>query len=139
MFNSITVSFTLGEIFGLSFLLYGIALTTRIDFFRGLIQQLDPKSPALMAHAMLCVVLGLFLVDIHAIWKLDGRVVVTLICWAFLTKSILWLFASEKMVPIIQRIFAGVGYYYVTAVCLLVGTIILSSDFFRAIHRGLTI
>lgn len=136
MVDNYIISFVLGAIFGLYLLLVGIALMNRVVFFRTLVQKMQADDPALMAFAMLGLALGIVLVGIHTVWVANARVLITLLCWLFLLKSIVWIFASDRVVPLIKRVFSGIGYYYICAGTTIFGATLLGSTFYRFVRHG---
>ena len=121
MFGTVFDSFLLSQIFGLYLIISSIIMLSRANFYRHLVRYIDLQHGTLIIGASFGLLLGLFLVDAHNIWILKPRVVVTLFCWFILIQSLLWLSIPEKMLVLVKRVYAGVGYYVLVYAMLVIG------------------
>lgn len=121
MFASLFYSFVLSQIFGLYLLITAILLLSRAGFYRQVIAQLKPTDSSIVVGASLGLLFGLALVDTHNIWNQYPRVLVTLLCWVILLKSILWLAFTDKMLAFTQKLCQSRLYYGIAIFMLLLG------------------
>ncbi len=114
MFETILDSFLLSQVFGLYLVITAIIMLSRVDFYRDLVKHLDLRNGTIIIGASFGMLLGLLLVDLHNVWIMKPRVVVTVICWLILIASVCWLSVPELMLAWMRKIYAGRGYYLLT-------------------------
>jgi len=130
MFGSLFHSFVLAQIFGLYMLIMAIVMLSRVNYYREVIQGIQPHTPIIPISAASGLMLGLFLVIIHNIWVMEPRVIVTLICWFILIKSVLWLAIPEHMLTWAKRTYAGSGYYIIAVIMAVLGILMMTKGFY---------
>lgn len=140
--NALVTSFILSQVFGVYLLIIAIVLLSRVQFYRDIINQLQPNNPCLILAASLGLFLGLLLIDLHNVWVLAPRVIITVLCWAIFIKSLLWLAMPEKMLVLVQKIYSGFGYHLTVLLFMIFGIILILRGFYlyeihQFIHPGL--
>ncbi len=135
MFSHLFHTFLLSQIFGLYMVVMAIILLCRMRFYRSIVAGMKAQSSALIICASFGLLLGLFLVLIHNFWVMEPRVVITLLAWFILIKSILWLSLPEQMVAMSQKLFSGMGYYFVVLILAIVGIFLMTKGFYLSIHH----
>lgn len=130
MFGALFHSYLLAQVFGLYFIITAIILLSRVRFYRDIIYNLHAKDSAIMFGSSFALLLGLLLVIVHNFWVWEPRVVVTLIAWFILIKSVLWLSLPEGMLRWSKKMYGGAGYYVMVAVLLIVGIFLLTKGFY---------
>ena len=136
MLNSSQVqSFVLSQIFGLYLIIMGILLYSRVDYFRQLVRNLKPHDSIIFLAASMGLFFGLCLVNFHNVWEFKPRVVITLICWYVLIKSLVWLAMPEEVLAYTQKIFAGSRYYWFTGTVMAVGVVLVGRGFVLYLTR----
>ena len=134
MLGSLLYSFFLSQIFGLFLVITSILMLSRVEFYRKLVHDMKPDNSIIIVGGTIGLLLGLCLVDIHNIWVLKPRIVVTILCWIILIKSLLWLSAPEKMLSMTKKLYAGIGYYILVLFTTLFGVVLMARGFYLYIH-----
>jgi len=134
IFSHLFHSFLLAQLFGLYMVIMAIILLCRVRFYRSLVAGMSAQSGGLIISASFGLMLGLFLVLIHNFWVMEPRVVITVVAWFILIKSILWLSLPEQMLVMSQKLYSGVGYYIVVLFLAIVGIFLMTKGFYLPIH-----
>ena len=134
--NLLMHSFLFSQVFGLYFVIMSIILLSRADYYKALIGKLKKPGSGIVMTASLSLFIGLFLVVTHNIWTFQPRVVVTIICWLFVIKSVLWLVAPERMLRGFQKIWAGNGHYILTVSGIIIGVYMMTRGFYLFMERA---
>ena len=121
MFASLFYSFVLSQIFGLYLLITAILMLSRAAFYRQVIAKLKPTDGSIVLGASIGLLFGLALVDTHNIWDQYPRLLVTVVCWLILLKSVLWLSFTDGMLRLTKKLCQSRMYYVMTTVMLLLG------------------
>ena len=130
MGNSSVESFLLAQTFGLYMTIQAIILLSRASYYRELIAKMKEPGFASLVGCSITLMLGIFLVLIHNVWVMHPRVMVTVVCWIILIKSILWLAAPERMLNIAKRACAGKGYHIAVVLMGCFGLSLISKGFY---------
>ncbi|RUR16118.1 hypothetical protein [Legionella septentrionalis] len=130
MFGPMFHSVVLAQVLGLYFTVIAIILLSRKTYFQALVLEMRPDGAQMIVAAAFGFLLGLFIVVTHNIWVLEPRVLVTIIGWIILIKSLLWLALPERMVSVSKNMYSGPTYYVIAAIVLIVGLILLIKGFY---------
>ncbi|GGI81543.1 hypothetical protein [Legionella impletisoli] len=130
MFGALFHTFVLSQMFGLYLVIMAIIMVSRTKYYRDLILRLDPFDPAIAIGASYGLMLGILLVVIHNIWAWEPRLVVTILSWVILIKSVLWLSFPVKMSAWAKKVYLGPGYYVLALVMVVVGVFLLTKGFY---------
>ncbi|MCH9756923.1 MAG: hypothetical protein K0U37_07020 [Gammaproteobacteria bacterium] len=130
MIGSHFQSFLFGQVFGLYFVIMSIIFLSRADYYKALIAKLEAPASGVMMSASIFLFIGLFLVLVHNLWLFKPVVMVTVICWLFVIKSVLWLAAPERMFKMTQKLWAGKGHYYLFSFMLVLGVFMMARAFY---------
>ncbi|MDF1678409.1 MAG: hypothetical protein P1U32_06930 [Legionellaceae bacterium] len=130
MIGSYFHSFLFSQVFGLYFVIMSIILLSRADYYKEMIANLKTLGIGSMMAASLALFIGLFLVVLHNIWVLQPRVLVTILCWAIVIKSVMWLCIPVRMLEMLQKMWAGRGHYYACVVMFLLGVFMMARGFY---------
>lgn len=128
-FHSLLIS----QIMGFYFLIIAIVLLTRADYYRNLLINLHEGGYAVFVGAAVSLILGILLVLVHNLWVWNEQVLITILAWLILLKSIAWLAFPEKMMTFGRSFYAGPGYYVAVAIALILGVILLAYGFYLSI------
>jgi hypothetical protein len=140
MLGSSLHSFLFAQVFGLYFVIMSIIMISQADYYKAMIGKLNAPPPGMMMTASLSLFVSLFLVVTHNIWIFGPRVYITLICWLFLIKSVLWLAVPEKMLQMLKKLWAGRGHYVVCVVMMIVGMYMMIRGFYLFMnHSGVAL
>jgi hypothetical protein len=120
----------LAQIMGLYMVIMPIILIQRRELYRNLLRGVDKPNLALMTGASIGLILGLILVDVHNIWVWKPQIVITLVSWLVLIKSILWLSMPERMLTLCKKMSKSPWLYVQLAITGLVGIFLLAKGFF---------
>jgi len=123
-------TFFLAQIMGLYMVVMPIILLQRRELYRKIISGIDKPNLALMLGSTFGLVLGLVLVDVHNIWVYEPQVVVTIVSWLILIKSVLWLAMPEKMIALCKKTTKSEWFYVQIGVTTLLGIFLLAKGFF---------
>lgn len=130
MFGELFHSYVLSQVFGLYLLFMAVILLSRTTYYRMLVKDMPVQSPGLLTSASYGLMLGLLLVVIHNTWVWEPRVLVTLIAWFIVIKSLLWLAFPEKMLACTQKAVASHFYYVIIALMFIMGILMLTKGFY---------
>jgi uncharacterized membrane protein len=125
MFHSII----LAQILGLYLFIISILMLARPGHFRDVVDNLKPESGALLVGGALSLLFGLMLIVIHNIWIWDFKVLVTVIAYITVIKSIMILAFPAKVIELTQKCYSGMGYYASCVISLIVGFILIGEGF----------
>ena len=130
MFGPFFHTVLIEQIFGLYLLIMALIFLSRVSFYREVVRNMKATSGAVFLSSSFGLLLGLFLVVIHNFWMWEPRIVVTILCWVVLIRSILWLAFPEKMVERTKIIAAGPGYYVVLILLAILGVFLMTRGFY---------
>ncbi|WP_133129343.1 hypothetical protein [Legionella yabuuchiae] len=130
MFGALFHTFVLSQVFGLFLVIMAIIMVSRTKYYRDLILRLDPFDPAIAIGASFGLMLGILLVVIHNLWSWEPRVVVTILSWFILIKSVFWLSFPVKMTAWAKKVYLSPWYYVVAVVMVVVGVFLLTKGFY---------
>ncbi|MGP0057959.1 MAG: hypothetical protein ACLPID_01525 [Beijerinckiaceae bacterium] len=91
-------SIFIAKLLGPVFVLVGIALLFRPQAFRVLLQEFIASHVLIYLAGVLGLLGGLALVLTHNVWLLDWRLIVTLIGWLTLVRSVVTIFQPQLIV-----------------------------------------
>lgn len=130
MFSAYLHSYIISQILGLYLVIMAIILLARAKFYRNLIMNLDKNYVSVMVGSAFGLVIGLIIVALHNLWVSNIHILVTIIGWLILIKSITWLSVPERMVLWSKRISAGSGYYVMIAFMGIIGVLLLAKGYY---------
>ena len=130
MMNPSLHSFLFAQVFGLYFVIMSIIFLSQANYYKTMIGKLKTPPPGIIMSASLSLFLSLFLVVMHNIWIFGPRVYITLICWLFLIKSVLWLAAPERMLHLLKKTWEGRGHYIACVFMMIVGMYMMVRGFY---------
>ena len=130
MLGSHLHSFLFSQVFGLYFVIMSIIFISRADYYKALIAKIKTPGSGVMMTSALCLFIGLFLVVMHNIWEFKPRVVVTIVCWLFVIKSVLWLASPERMLKLAKKMWKGKGHVVMCVVMLFFGIYMMTRGFY---------
>lgn len=119
-------SLLLAQVIGFYLVVMAIAMLARADYYQPLIK--NTKSPGLpiLVIAAFSLIIGTFLVLTHNIWTWNFELLITLIGWLIVIKSIFWLIFPEKMLSLALCCYQGWGYYTAAVISGIIGLIFLA-------------
>lgn len=119
-------SLVIAQVLGMYFVIMALVMIARADHYRALIAKLQPDSGIVPLAASVGLVFGLLLVVVHNLWLWESEVVITVIAWLILIKSVLWLAIPERMVTFSRVIYSGNAYFIVAVITGLIGIALLT-------------
>lgn len=123
-------SLFLAQIMGLYMIIMPIILIQRRDLYRNILRGVEKSSLTLMMGGTFWLIVGLILVDLHNIWEWRPLVVITIVSWIILIKSILWLSMPEKMLAWCKKISQSSWFYLHMGITALLGVFMIAKGFF---------
>lgn len=118
------------QVMGLYLVIMGIIMLSRASYYREMIRHLKVGSSTIVLASVAGLIMGISLVLVHNLWTWQPEVLVTLVAWGILIKSICWLSFPEYMVNMTQKMYSGWGYYTVIAVAGIVGMVLMTHGFY---------
>ena len=82
------LSLFLAKLFGLTLIIYAIAIFMRPQLMNTVVKDLKPDSFLMLMAGLVGIVGGLSIILTHNLWTQDWRVLITLFGWAALLKGI---------------------------------------------------
>ncbi|KTC65679.1 Integral membrane protein (PIN domain superfamily) (plasmid) [Legionella adelaidensis] len=122
-------TFLIGQIVGLYMVIMAIIMIARARYYRELIQDIRADSIEIFFSASVWLFIGIMLVVLHNIWVMGPPVIVTVIAWLILIKSVFWLAIPEMMLRWTRNLYSGSGFYVVAVIAAIFGVILMSSGF----------
>lgn len=129
MIESIHTIF-LAQAIGLYLLIIAIIMLTRASYYQEILTHLKVGSTTVVVTATLGLILGIIIVLSHNIWIRESEVLITLIGWFLLIKSIFWLSFPEFMVRITHQLYGGRGYYVAALIAGVLGVTLCAHGFY---------
>jgi hypothetical protein len=123
-------SLFLAQALGLYLLIVAIIMLARAGYYRNMLTHLKADSPTVVIVATVGLIVSIPLVLVHNIWIWESEVLITLIVWFLLIKSVLWLSFPECMVNLSQKIYSGWGYYAVAIIAGIIGILLINHGFY---------
>jgi len=139
MFGPFFHTTILEQVFGMYMLIMAIVLLTRAKFYREVVRNMKAVNSGVYFSSAFGLMLGLLLVIVHNFWVWEPRVVVTILCWVVLVRSILWLAFPEKMVERSKKLAAGPAYYVAAVIMALIGMYLMTSGFYPHIYHPVSL
>jgi len=133
MIGSPFQSYLFAQAFGLYFVIMAVILLSRKNYYRNRLMQ-KPTYPSLLSCSLSLFIAILFVL-LHNIWVMQPKVYVTLVCWLFLIRSILWLSIPERMFAFSKKIYSGKGYYLLIAFMLFMGVMLMAKGSYLYIMK----
>lgn len=119
-------SLLIAQLLGFFLLFMGIILLARAEYYKAMFgaETLCPIS--VFFASVMGLILGILLVLVHNLWLWGPSVIITLLAWLILVKSLLWLAFPERMLKVTHRLYSGYAYYVMALIALILGVILLS-------------
>ena len=102
----------------------------KTKYFRDVMLRLDPYNLSIPMGAAFGLMLGLFLVVIHNVWAWEPRLLITIISWLIIVKSVLWLGFPVRMLNMCKKMYAGAWFYIMAVIMLVAGVFLLAKGFY---------
>lgn len=100
-------------------------------YYRSLVLDFTAHRHLLFMCASFSLLVGILLVLLHNVWQPPyARILVTILAWWIVIKSILWLGAPETMARCASKCYSGAGYYVAAAVTFIYGMLLMAFGFF---------
>lgn len=119
-------SLLFSQVLGFYLLIMAIVMLARADYYRSLMVNLKECTLAILVGACFSLIIGIILVLTHNIWVWQPEVIITVVAWLILIKSILWLSIPETMMKWGSSWYKGWGYYATAIISGVLGIILLS-------------
>lgn len=135
MFSPFFHSYLIAQIIGFYLVIMAITMLARVNFYRRILMGISGDYATILVFASFGLAVGLIMVLTHNFWMWRTDILlVTLLGWLILIKSILWLSIPDTMAAISKRVYAGAGYYVVVAIMAIIGILLLSKGFYLFYH-----
>jgi len=128
-FGAFFHSFLIAQVFGLYLVILAVIMLGQAKYYRALIATMEEKSISMFSSTLVWLLIGLFLILIHNLWVLEPRVLVTLLGWIIVVKSVFWLAAPKSMMRFSKKVCAGSGYYISAIITGIFGVLLMTKGF----------
>jgi hypothetical protein len=118
------------QIMGLYLILTAIIMLTRRDYYQRLLTNIKPDSSSIVVAGALGLIFGLIVVLTHNIWLWESEVLITIVGWGLVVKSVLWLSFPESMANYCRKVYGGIGYYILILIMVVVGVILTAHGYY---------
>jgi len=123
-------SLLLEQTFGFYFLIIAIIMVARAGYFRQLINNLNSDSPLIMVMSSFALLIGIAMVIVHNLWFWRFELIITIIAWLIVIKSILWLSIPDKMTRYSRALYNSPFYFVMAAIIAIFGILLLAHGFY---------
>lgn len=120
----------LAQAIGLYLLIVAIIMLTRVSYYQEILTHLKAGSSTVVVTAALGLIMGIIIVLTHHVWTTESEVLVTLVGWFLLIKSICWLSIPEFMVKLTHTVYSGWGYYVAAILAGVIGVVLCAHGFY---------
>ncbi|KTD46238.1 Integral membrane protein (PIN domain superfamily) [Legionella quateirensis] len=115
---------------GLYLIIIAIIMLTRAAYYQEMLTHLKVGSATIVVAATMGLIIGILMVLVHNIWIWESDVLITIIAWLLVIKSVMWLAFPECMVKYTEKVYSGRGYYLVAIIAAIIGIILLAHGFY---------
>lgn len=88
---------------GMFLMILGVVLITRLEFYTNILRSVEWTRFGMFATGLAGLLMGLYFVQQHHEWVMRPRVILTLISWIILLKSLAALLLPDQMIKIYYR------------------------------------
>lgn len=124
-------SLFLAQAMGLYFVIVAIIMLARARYYQNILTRAHAGSSSMAVAGTMGLILGILLVLVHNIWVMDIEVLITMVAWLVLIKSVLWLGLPEMMANYTHKVYQGPGYYVLAILAGILGVILMSYGFYH--------
>lgn len=118
-------SIFIAKLLGPIYVLVGIALLTKAQMFRTILQEFVRSQVLLYLAGFLGLLAGLALVLTHNVWMLHWPLIITLIGWASVVRAVVTIFQPQQIVLLASKILEHRAIFYgAGAANLLIGLVL---------------
>lgn len=110
---------------GLYFIIMAIIMLGRANYYQNMIVNMRSNNGTVYLIGALGLALGISLVLVHSVFLWEPALLVTIISWLILIKSIVWLSVPEFMIRTASRFYESRPRYYMAGISLFVLGVIL--------------
>ena len=119
-----TTSIILAKIMGLYLTIISIAMFYNAKSFAERIQGFREDSPLMLFVTIVSLIVGLIIIVFHNVWVWDWRVIITLLGWITVVRSIIYLFCPSVISKFIGLFESTTAVYIAGGVALVLGLIL---------------
>lgn len=127
------------QVIGIYLVIMAVVMVARAPYFRKLMASLTSDNPVIVVSAGFSLLLGLFLVILHNDWAVKPGILVTLVGWCVVIKSVLWLSMPERMLCCAKWFYASKWYFLAAFLTALLGAVVLSCAYYPYMPNPLVI
>jgi hypothetical protein len=114
-----------------------LVMIARASYYRSLMMKMKADNALIPVAASISLVFGLILLVMHNFWSWHLDILVTLVTWVIVIKSILWLSLPERMLAMSKVIYSTSLFYWVAFLVGIVGVLLLTHTYFLFMPQGL--
>ena len=91
-------SLFIAELMGPVYIVVGVALLTKVEMFKGILQDFLRSSSLMYLAGFLGLLVGIALVLVHNLWVPDWRLIITLVGWGSIGRALATIFQPQWIV-----------------------------------------
>jgi len=119
-------SIFIAKLLGPIFVVVGIAILSKPQAFRTLLQEFIESRVLIYLAGVLGLLGGLTLVLTHNLWVLDWRLLITVIGWTSIVRAVITIFLPQQIISIGSKLLDHGGIFFGAAVVNLIIGLLLS-------------
>jgi hypothetical protein len=123
-------SYYLAKIIGLNMVIISLALLFKPQMVRSAMETIFENRGQLFLFAILNVIVGAILINLHNLWVFEWQLVITLIAWIVFLRGVTRLFFPYLMRRITSRISFSYSHWIVGVCALCIGLFLLYQGYF---------
>lgn len=128
------ISIFLAKAFGLYLIIISASMMLNVKRMKSIIADYFASPALLLLGGAIALILGILLILTHNIWKLDWRLIITLLAWLTFIKGFMYvvfpLQTSKMMAKFTQVMRNPIRYNIIFAIYFLVGAVLCYVGFF---------
>lgn len=118
-------SILIAKILGIIYMSFGIGSITSKEYYKKMFDKLFDNSPVIYLSGIICVTLGLIMLEYHNTWNGDWTDIITVMCWAVLVKGIMLLIFPNYL----NSFKSMIGSKFISVLALVLGFIFVNFGF----------
>lgn len=114
-------SLLLAKIMGSYLFIAGIMCALRYNFFRQVVNDYFDSPALVLMGGAINIILGLLVINVHNVWEINWKIVITLMGYLMFMKGILHWFFQDIASSMASKVSQGSFYLYASIVMVMLG------------------
>jgi hypothetical protein len=103
-----------------------IVFLSRSAYYKKVMANIENEGVAVMTGASVSLIFGFLMVLVHNFWAWEPYVIITIVSWLIVIKSVFWLAVPERMAHLSKKLYSGKAFYAIAIFFAVLGILILS-------------